>query len=121
MRRRTSGSLSVRGVRDQPGAAAARGKADGPADEDEQAVLEAHEVEQVHEQPGQPGEEAADLYALDVRDGGGAADGGQVALVAVPERRRDAALHPGPDRLGRVAPLLHGDRREAGERDRPAV
>ena len=121
MRRRTAGSLSVRRVRDQPGAAAARREADRPADEDEEAVLEAHEVEEVDDQPGHPGEEAAELDALDVRDGRGAADGGQVALVAVPERRRGAALQAGADGLRRVAPLLHGDRRDAGEGDRRAV
>ena len=66
-------------------------------------------------QPGHPGEEAADLHALDVRDGGGPADGGQVALVAVAERRRRAALQPGADGLRRVATLLHGDRRHPGE------
>ena len=60
--------------------------------EDQEPVLEAHQVEEVDDQPGHPGEEAAELDALDVRDGGGAADGGQVALVAVPERWRGAAL-----------------------------
>src|ERR671919_182640 len=51
-------------VRDEPGAAAAGGKADGPPDEDQEAVLEAHEVEEVHDQPGDPGQEAAQLEAL---------------------------------------------------------
>src|SRR5918992_1936151 len=121
MRCRTAGSSSVRGARDQPGAAAAGGEADRPADEDEEAVLEADQVEEMDDQPGDPGDEAAELDALDVGDGGGAADGGEVAFVAVAERRRSAALQAGADGLRGVASLLHGDGRDAGESDGRAV
>src|SRR4051812_39754155 len=118
---RASGSLGVARARDQSRPAAARREAEGPADEDEQAVLGADEIEEVDEQPRQPGEEAAELHALDVGDRRGPADGGEIAFVAVAERRRGAALQAGADGTRRVAPLLHGDRREAGEGDRRAV
>ena len=51
--------FGCRVVRDESGAAAAGGEAEEPADEDDQAVLEADEVEEVHHQPGRPGGEAA--------------------------------------------------------------
>ena len=103
-------------VRDQPLAAAVGDEADHPAGEDEQPVLEADQVEEVHDQPGDPGEQAAELEALEVGDGLAAADRGEVALVAVVERRR---LLPGEavaDGAAGVAALLHRDRRDARQR-----
>src|SRR5437660_1050707 len=73
---------------DEPGAAPTGGEAERPADEHENAVLEADQVPEVDEEPGDPGDEAAQLQALDIRDGGGATDRRQIALVAVTERRR---------------------------------
>ena len=58
------------------------------------------------------------LQALDVGDRGGAADRGEVALVAVAERRRLLRRAAGrATTLRRVAALLHRDRRDARERD----
>jgi hypothetical protein len=75
----------------------------------------------VDEQPHDPRGEPGQVDALHVRDGLRAADGRQVALVAVPERRRAPSREPGADQLGGVAALLHGHRRDAGELRDPAV
>src|ERR1044072_1679111 len=80
--------LGVGGLGDEPGSPAAGGEADRPADEDEEAVLEPDQVEEMDGQPGDPGQEAADLDALDVGDGGRTADGRQVAFVVIAERGR---------------------------------
>ena len=45
------------------------------------------EVPEVNEEPGGPGEEAAEPEALDVGHSGGTADRGEVPLVVVAERR----------------------------------
>src|SRR6202000_3252278 len=45
---------------DHAGAAAAAEEAERPADEDQQPVLETDQIEEVDEEPGQPGREAAE-------------------------------------------------------------
>src|SRR6266508_2617165 len=74
-----------RSARDESGATAVGREAERPADEDEQPVLEADQVPEVDDQPGRPGEKAAELDAFDVGDCRCSADRGQVALVAVAE------------------------------------
>ena len=54
-----------------------------PLNEYQQAVAKADEKKNVDEQPGEPGDEAGDVDASELGDGGGAADGGQAALVPV--------------------------------------
>src|SRR4029078_4770863 len=71
---------------DEPVAAAAGGEAEEPADGDDQAVLEADEVEDVDDQPGHPGGEAVQSDGVEVADPAGAADRREVALVQVAER-----------------------------------
>jgi hypothetical protein len=78
-------------VGDQPRAASSGQEAERPAGEDEQAILEADEIEDVDGEPDQPGRHSADLDALDVRDRAGAPDGGEVALVDVAEGPRRAS------------------------------
>src|SRR4051794_3052473 len=92
---------------DQARPAAAGDEAEAPADEHEEPVLEPDEVPEVDHQPGDPGDEAAELDALDVGHGGGAADRGQVALVDVAEGLRRRAAQAPADGLGGIAPLLH--------------
>ena len=75
-----------RSVCDQSGAATVGCEAERPADEDEQSVLEADQVPEVDEQPGRPGEKAAEPDAFDVGDCRRSPDRGQVAFVAVAER-----------------------------------
>src|SRR3989442_11766919 len=95
---------------DQAGAAAVGDKAEQPANEDEDAVLEADEVPEMHDQPGDPGDEAAELESLDVGDRCCSADRRQVAFVSVAERARLAGAQPSTHDLRGVAALLHGDR-----------
>ena len=67
-------------------------------------------------EPQQPGERAAEVQPLDLGDGAGAADRGEVALVDVAERLDRLAGEPAlaPTRR-RVAALLHRDGRDAGQ------
>ena len=101
---------------DEPCAPAAGDKAGGPADQDQDSVLQPGQVEEVHEQPDQPGERPAETQAPDVGDRLPASDRGHVALVEVAERAWLAILEAGADGLGRVAALLHGDGRDSRQR-----
>src|SRR5512132_1348116 len=112
--------LSAR-LGDQPRAASMGGEAAGPANDDEEPILEADQVPDVHEEPRHPGNEAAQLQSLDVRDGGCAANRREVAFVVIPEPRSGAGAQASANRFRRVAALLHGDRRDAGEHDRLAA
>ena len=66
-------------------AAAVRQEAERPADENEQSVLEADQVPEVHREPGEPGDEAAQPEELDLGDGARASDRGEIAFVVVAE------------------------------------
>ena len=70
----------------------------------------------MHEKPRDPCDEAAELQAAQVRHGPCPPDRGQVALVAVTERRRRPPGEPVADEAPGVAPFLHGHGREPGER-----
>src|ERR671918_2954545 len=74
-----------RRAREESRAATVGREAERPADENEQPVLEADQVPEVDDQPGRPGQEAAEPDAFDVGDCRCSADRGQVALVAVAE------------------------------------
>jgi hypothetical protein len=78
--------LGVRRASDETCAAAVRSEAHRPADEHEDPVLEADEIEEMDDEPREPRDEAAQAEALDVCDGGSTADRREVALVAVAER-----------------------------------
>ena len=70
-----------------------RHEAERPADEDEQAVLEADQVAEVDERArSAQARKPLEPDALRSATARGAADRRQVALVAVAERRRRAAL-----------------------------
>ena len=60
-------------------------EAERPADENEQPILEADQVPEVDDEPGCPGEKAAEPNSFDVGDRRCSADRGQVALVPVAE------------------------------------
>ena len=66
-------------------------------------------------EPGEPGDEAAELEAADLGDGAAAADGRHLALVEVLEGDAGLAGEVAEDEAGDVAALLHGDGGEAGE------
>src|SRR3712207_444131 len=106
---------------DESGAATVGHEAKGPADEDEQPVLEADQVPEVDEQPGRPGGEAAQPDAFDVGDRRCSADSGQVALVAVAEGAVRAPSEPRADDARSVPPLLHRDGCNARQHDGLAV
>jgi hypothetical protein len=91
------------------------GEAECPADEDEEPVLEADEVPEVDDEPGDPSDEAAEFQPLDVGDCGCSSDRGEVAFVSVAELRSGARAQPSLHDLRGVAALLHGDRRHPGE------
>src|SRR4029079_14083060 len=92
---------------DQPGAASVRVEAHAPPDEHENAVLEADQVPEVDEEPRHPREEATQLEPVDVCDGGGAADRGEVALVAVAEGPVRSVGEPGANDPRDLAALMH--------------
>ena len=65
--------------------------------------------------PGDPGEWAAQSDEMEVGDGAGTADRGEVALVAVPECRSRATGETVGDQASRIAALLDCDRRDTRE------
>src|SRR5687768_10150925 len=82
--RRRSGFWDLAG--DEPRAASAGDEADRPADEDQDAVLQPDEVEEVDDEVGQPGRRAAQPQAPEVQHRPPPADRRGVALVEVPKR-----------------------------------
>ena len=79
-------------------------KLDVQRDEDEEPVVEADEIEEVHEQPRCPGGEAAEPQAFHIGDRGGAADCCQVALVAIVERLGSRAASLAWSSVPHIAP-----------------
>src|SRR5215469_1742547 len=89
-------------ARDQSCSAAVGGEAEYPASQYEQPIFEADQVEQVHGQPSDPGDEAAEVDPrwvpdgrpdpLEVGDRTGATDCREVALVEVGEPTSRAAF-----------------------------
>ena len=98
-----------------------RQEAERPPRQDEEPVLESDQVEEMDDEPAHPRREPTKVNALDVGDGFGPADRGEVALVDVAQRQRRAAAQPVSDRASCVASLLHSDGCDAGERDNRAA
>ena len=73
------------------------------------------EVPEVDEQPREPRDQTAQAHASDVGDCRAASDRRKVALVVVAERLGVPAAQPSAYRVGRVAALLHRDRRHSGQ------
>lgn len=74
-----------------------------PLNENEQAVAESDEIENVNEEPGEPGEESGDVNAAEFGDGGGASDGGDGAFVPVVEGGTSGAEHRIPRLQGVIS------------------
>src|SRR5690349_2565650 len=104
------------GSRDEAGAALPAHVCPRPFEEDEEAVAEADQEHDVDEEPREPGRQAREAEAADHRDGGGAADGGHAAAVAVAERLGRLAGQAVQHVAGRRALLLQGDRSQPGQR-----
>lgn len=83
---------------------------DGPVQQRGHSLLEADQVEQVHEQPQQPAEEAGHPESADAGHRREAGDRGHVALVVVGEvAGLGTSAGPSRDHLGGVLARLHGD------------
>jgi len=107
MHARPSGQCGVAG--DEARAALVGHVRPEPLDENQQAIAEANQEENVNEEPGKPGDEAGDVNFAELRDGGVAADGGQRTLVPVVEGftrlvREITANRPGDVLAGRARP-----------------
>src|SRR6476469_9133545 len=100
---RRHGSPPPRSAVDDPGAAPARQVGERPAREDDHAVLDADEIDDVDPEPRRPGEEAGKREALDDADRACAPDRRELALGAVVEGRPCAVA----DRARDVPALLH--------------
>ena len=80
-----------------------------PVERRREAVLEAGQERDVHDEPHQPPEEARKPDPLEAHHGVEARDGRHAAEVPVVERRRFLAPEPSLDRVGGMDPRLHGD------------
>src|ERR671935_1626491 len=103
----SSGGLVGANRGDDARAATVCQEARAPAREYDQPVLNADQVEEMHEEPDQPGDEAAQLDPVQVGHGLRLADRRQVPLVEVAERPAAAPLQSSPHDSRRVAALLH--------------
>src|SRR5690242_419948 len=88
-----------------------------PLEEGYHAVAEADQVEDVDDQPCDPGEKAGHFHQPQVNQSVGTSYGGKVALVKVAERlmllfARDALCNE----RGHIAAFLHGNGGNTGER-----
>jgi hypothetical protein len=99
---------------DQAGAAAEGKVKEAPLDQDEDAALEFNDVDEVDEEPDEPGDETGHVDAENVGDGGGAADDGHVAFVEIFEGWKSAAGEASLDKFCGVAAALNGDLGDAG-------
>src|ERR1700683_2663647 len=68
---------------DQPSAALVGEIRPCPLDEDQHAVLEPNQKKNVNEEPGQPRDESRDVNLSELRNCGGAADGGEATFIVV--------------------------------------
>src|SRR5205814_3431257 len=97
-------------ARDQARASAVGHEAPAPADQHDQAVVEACQVDDVDAQPDQPGEEPAGPperpKPWDVRNPREPANDGHIAEVTEAEWLRGSAVEAVHDRLRDVAPGL---------------
>src|SRR5579859_794008 len=71
----------------QPGGPIACEVVPGPLKQDEHAVLELNQIQDVDKEPCQPGEKAGEANPSKIGDRGGAADGRHAAVIFVMEGR----------------------------------
>src|SRR3954454_15294699 len=93
---------------DETRASAAGEVAERPAHEDDHPILEPDQVQEIYEQPQDPGWKAGQAHALQLRHRAGAPDRREAALVPIaewPGGRVTAEARS--DRGGDVASLLH--------------
>lgn len=116
MRRRLgSGGFVGEFAGDQAGATVERKIEEAPLDEDNNAALELDDVDEVNEEPDEPGNEAGDVDPENVGDCGSPADDGHIAFVEILEGRKSAAGEASFDKFGGVFSALDGDLGNAWE------
>src|SRR3989449_11646654 len=79
---------------DQPGATLPRDIGPGPLEQYEEAIAEADQGHDVHEEPGEPRDQAGELESPHDRDGRGASNGRHAPPVAIPKRLGGLAVQP---------------------------
>ena len=82
---RCSPSRKIRAAGDQTRAALISYVGPRPLDENQQAIAESDQEQDVHKQPGQPGDESRNVNLSELRHGSGSSDGGEAAFVPVVE------------------------------------
>src|SRR5258707_9202162 len=82
-----SPSVRRRHLRDQPHAALEGDVIPQPGERHDEAVADLDQEIDVHQAPEQPAEEAGELEPAELHHGRMAADGREIALVAIVERR----------------------------------
>src|SRR5882762_7626112 len=110
---RISGSLAG----DQARAAAEREVFESPLYEDADAALKLHDVNQVDEEPHEPGEQPGNVDAKNICHRGRTADHGHLALIEIMKRRQlFLPFQPCPDDFGGVRSALDRDLRDTRQR-----
>ena len=103
------------GAGDDAGAAAEGEVFEAPLDEDLDAALKLDDVHEVDEEPGHPRDQAGDVNAENIGDGGGATDDGHVTFIEIVEwARRWFSFEARENHFGGVMPFLNGGLRDAG-------
>src|SRR5438552_16108460 len=104
-------------VHDQPRPALTRQIGPYPLDEHADAEARLAEELEVHGRPREPGDEPGKMESSALQHGEALSNDRHGALVEVPERTRRRLARDSPaDEPSRVAPLLHRDLGDAGER-----
>src|SRR6266576_6731752 len=94
-------------IADDAGAATVGQEARAPACEHDQPVLNADQVEEMHQEPGHPGDEAGQLDSVQIGHGLRLADRRQIPLVEVAEGPALTPLESSPYHPSRIAALLN--------------
>jgi hypothetical protein len=88
-----------------------------PLDKDLDATLELHDVQEMDEEPDEPGEEARDMQTENVGDGPGTTDDRHIALVEIVERWNGVlSFEARLDHICGVTAALNSDLRDTRER-----
>src|SRR5215218_4454726 len=98
---------------DESGRAVKREIIPSPLHQDQKPIPESDEIHQVDDEPHHPGDEAAEMYFAEVGHGGGPADGGHVAKVAVAKPWQGPGAKPCVDQPRHELALLNRDRSHA--------
>src|SRR5437660_9459099 len=89
---------------DDTGRPVARDIVRRPLDQDKDLVAELNQTDEMHEQPGQPGEEAGKANPAQVDDRGIPSDRGHAAAVLEVKRRQRTPPYALLNQVGRVTP-----------------